>query len=188
MLFQRQGDQVAGESCEGSDTIWCDNNVVLNADAIFLWEIDAGFDGEGHSRLEGEGITRTDIGWFMPLETDAVTCAVEKVFAITGGFDHSPGGIVNLSYLNSWFDSGATSLVGFKYDLGNVVVFGINMTDGEGAGDIGDVTLDISAEIDDEEVTFLERAVGWGSMGVSAVGATGDDGEEGQAGVGAMGD
>src|ERR1700744_2083622 len=80
------------------------NNHIFNAHAKLTGKVDAGFDGDNHTRQKSLRLVRGDAGWFMNLEPHAVTGRVSKKLSQASFAQDASCGLVNPSAGHSRFD------------------------------------------------------------------------------------
>src|SRR5262249_4102173 len=76
--------QLTGQMAEYLVAVWCDQDVVLDADAAPARKVDARLDGEDHAGLQHSLRPRSQGRPLMDLQADAVPQAVPEVVAVAG--------------------------------------------------------------------------------------------------------
>src|SRR5215211_4525123 len=72
-------DELTGAPVQSADAVVGANHDVLDAGAVAARQVDAGFDGEGHPRLERQVVALDDVGRLVGVQTDAVPGAVDEL-------------------------------------------------------------------------------------------------------------
>jgi len=82
-----------------------DRHEVPDAHPELALEVDAGFDGEHHPRLQRLVVAVHDVGFLVDVEADAVAGAVDERLAVARGLDDLAGGSIDRFRWNPGFDS-----------------------------------------------------------------------------------
>ncbi len=171
-----------------------DVHVVFEADAEGLrvvGEVDAGLVGEGHVGLEGAGVAADEVVPLVHIHADAVADAVGEVLVVgaeAGGGDDVAGGGVDGLHLDAGASGGEGCGLGLVDDVeDSFLAVGGGAVD-EGAGDVGLVTLDEAAVVDEDDLVLADDLRGGRAVGLGGVGAdlTGGFAANAAAGVGGV--
>ena len=130
------------------------DEIVFDPHTAAIWQIDARFYGECHPLLQGLVVVGTDIGLFMALQPQTMSCAMGEEFSITSTLDDFPGGSIHLACRHTGICGFTGSSIGFSYDLGNARQLGIGFANRKGAGKVGHITIHGSTPVDNEQVAW----------------------------------
>src|SRR6266851_7609916 len=151
---------------------------VLDANAEPTRDIDAGLDRERHARLEGLVVAADEVRMLVPVETDAVSGAVDEPFAVTGLVDNAPRSGVNGCGCRARAHGRVAGFLRSPHHVVHSTHLVIHVSaDVDGARDVGAVPLPCSAEVEHDGVAGCDAATAGLVMWRRAVRTRRDDRE-----------
>lgn len=87
---------------------------VFVAVAEFAFEVDTGFEGEGHAGLDGSGVFGVEGGLFVDFQAEGVTGGVGEVGAVAFRFNDVSGGLVDVFCFKRASASVSVRVVNFR--------------------------------------------------------------------------
>src|SRR5262249_54834248 len=132
---------------------------VLDAHAEAAGQVDAGLDGEAHPGLDQPLLALHHVRRLVGGDADAVADAVDEALAVAGGGDPLPGRPVDLLARHTRAHGLEARLLGAPDDLEHLTLLLGGLAHVDGARGVGAVAVLEPAEVQDDHVAVLDRAL-----------------------------